>query len=383
MEIVNPLSSFIWHKPLDIYNTTMMGVPEKQGWSFSRHGWLAAQESPSLDADAVGKAVRQQLRPLSRPTLNAARERYKNRDSGQFPKYFIIEPSASCNRKCPFCPIIVTNRKGFMKWETFMKLMRECGEYDTYGLSLYQLGESFLWKGVAGEYKLDIADMVQVAKDTAGFKIVNISTNGDVKNLSRALECDLDDLIISIDGTTQSVYDANRPSTTLGDVTAFDRTVARVKNFLSEKAKSGHPKPFVRLQIINKENTRDQILDFIRQWIIVDGVDDVFIKNLDSMRPWLGNTVVSDEEDSIKAEKTKSFPCQHIYSVGSMTVDGSLNACCHDALTELTTAGANINSMTFSDWWNGEFMTQLRSEHNGGHFRIPCAECRERDTWLG
>ena len=400
MELVNPVTSFVWSSPLNVNGVPMQGIREKQGYSFSRAGYLAVLDSPHLDADAVGRAVRQQLRPLSKPILERAKQEYGDRKPPLFPHYFIIEPTAVCNRACPFCTILVTNRKGMMKWNDFKKLMEECGEFDVYGISLYQLGEPFLWRGrghgadvVPPEFistdnysepvELDISDMVNYARQVGGFKIVNLSTNGDVSNLDCILGSELSDIIISIDGTTAEVYDANRPSTRKNDSGAFQRTLDRTHAFLEKKAKLGEPRPFVRLQCINKENTANHIVDFIRYWIQVPGVDDVFVKALDSMRPWLGDKIVSNDEDQIKALRLGAMPCQHIYAVGSMTVDGSLNACCHDAKTELTTVGANIRNMSFSEWWNGEYMTVMRSNHNEGKFHPTCTVCRERDTWLG
>ncbi|HEY4722921.1 MAG TPA: hypothetical protein VII92_13800, partial [Anaerolineae bacterium] len=119
----------------------MRGIAEKQGWAFSRHGWIAARADPTLDADAVGRAVRAALRPMSAPTLAKAREEYGRHEVVPFPRYFIIEPTAICNRRCPFCTILVTNRKGMMKWIHFVRLMNECSTHDCYGISLYQLGE--------------------------------------------------------------------------------------------------------------------------------------------------------------------------------------------------------------------------------------------------
>jgi len=385
VELVNPLTAYpIGTRVEDVNGIAMRGLPEKQGWAFSRHGYLQAKQHGG-DADAIGAAVRRALRPLSAPTLAKARAEYAGREVVKFPRYFILEPNASCNRRCIFCPILVTNRKGNMKWEHFIKLMEECGHHDVYGISLYQLSEPFLWRGSAPGYneRYDISYMVNAAKRTGGFRAVNLSTNGDVPNLDCVLGSGLDDLIVSIDGTTAEVYDANRPSTKANDAGAFERTVVRVRAFLEKKAARSEAKPFVRLQIINKDNTASQVVDFICTWIDVQGVDDVLVKHLDSMRPWLGTSVVSDEEDAIKAARTAAMTCQHIYAVGSMVADGRFNACCHDAYTELTTAGASIDAMTFSDWWNGEWMTALRAEHNAGAFRKPCAECRERDTWLG
>lgn len=385
MQLVNPITAYpIGEKIENINGVGLRGIPEKQGWSFSRHGWLAALEDQTIDADKYGAMIRKSLRPLSKPTLEKARLEYARREVVRYPRYFIIEPNASCNRKCVFCPIIVTNRKGNMKWDAFSRLMAECGEHDVYGISLYQLSEPMLYRGTdsPGD-RVDIADMVNAAKKTGGFRAVNISTNGDAGNLSRLLECDLDDLFISIDGTTADVYDANRPSTTANDTCAFDRTIGRVMAFLEEKARIGSPKPWVRLQIINKDNTAPQVLDFIRHWIQIPGVDDVLVKHLDAMNPWLGNSVVPESESQAKRDRVASMACQHLWAIGSVVADGRYNACCHDSRTELTTAGANIYDMKFADWWSGEWMNALRAEHSGGHFRQPCATCLERDPWLG
>ncbi len=388
MQIVNSLTALPLGGWQDIHGIGMRGVGEKQGTAFSRAGWLAAKEDPTINPDTLGRALRRQLRPLSAPTLERARDEYARREVIRFPRYFIIEPNASCNRKCVFCPITVTNRKGNMKWHDFYKLMTECRSHDVYGISLYQLSEPMLWRGAPlpahlTHERYDIADMVTASKNVGGFRAVNISTNGDADNLSRLLECDLDDLIISIDGTTADVYDQNRPSTRANDTGAFERTVGRVMSFLATKAKRGQPKPFTRLQIINNALCAPQVLDFIRYWIVVPGVDDVFVKNLDGMTPWLGDKAVSAEESALKMEKVASMPCQHIYSIGSMVATGEYTACCHDAKTELATAHANIREMSFSDWWNGDYMTALRAEHNGGATRLPCRECAERDPWLG
>ena len=396
MEIVNPITAYpIGLRVENINGVPMRGIPEKQGMAFSRHGRLQAQQAGG-DADAIGAAVRRAMRPLSAPNLAKARAEYAAREVVKFPRYFIVEPTAVCNRKCPFCTIIVTNRKGMMKRAHFEKLMVECSKCEVYGLSLYQLGEPFLWHSIATtidyvpayaiyeevEKRVDISYMVSYAKTIGGFRAVNLSTNGDVPNLDCILGSPLDDLIISIDGTTAEVYDANRPSTRPNDAGAFERTIDRVVEFLEKKAKGGEDRPWVRMQCINKENTAAQVVDFVRCWIDVPGVDDVLIKNLDGMGAWL-NGVVSADEASIKMSKVRSMPCQHIYAIGSMVADGRYTACCHDALTELTTTDAHIDKMTFAEWWNGDYMNALRAEHEQGATRRPCVACAERDPWLG
>lgn len=385
MQIVNPLSAYpIGAQAENINSVNMRGNFEKQGVAFSRAGYLAAREDPTIDPDKLGAALRRQLRPLSKTTLERARGEYARREVRPFPRYFIIEPNASCNKRCVFCPILVTNRRGNLPWEHFIKLMRECREYDVFGISLYQLSEPLLYRGrdEAGRPK-DIADMVNAARSIGGFKAVNISTNADVSNLNRLLDCDVDDVFISIDGLTEEVYLQSRPSAKPNDVGAFARTVERAESFLAEKTRRGLGRPWVRMQIINAPQCAHQVLDFVRRWIDVPGVDDILVKNLDGMNAWLGDSVVSAADSAAKRAAVETMPCQHLWAIGSMTATGALNACCHDSLTELTTAGANIAEMSFADWWNGEYMTALRAEHSGGVFRLPCKNCLERDPWLG
>jgi len=134
--------------------------------------------------------------------------------------------------------------------------------------------------------------------------------------------------------------------------------------------------------IINKENTVNDIVPFIRKWIATPGVDSAVVKNLDSMRSWLGTKLVSDEEDKIKAERTAGMACQHPFAVASMVYTGQLTLCCHDAFTELTD-GSNIANTTFREWWHGAYITKMRADHAAGNYPPICVSCRERDTWLG
>lgn len=394
MKLVNSLTAFTWSEPLDIHGIPMMGVPEKQGYSFSRAGWMAVRDGEAQDADFAGLMVRRVMRPLSKPTLAQARQEYADKTVVPYPHYFIIEPTGFCNKACPFCSIHVIERKDehgkrtslMMRWRDFHKLMIEIGTVgQSYGLSLYGLGESMLWR----EGTQSIVDMISAAKSIGKFRVVNLSTNGDVNNLNRLLHTDLDDLIISIDGRTEKTYLANRPSTKADDPDAFARTMGRVAEFCAEKARRGLSKPFVRLQIINKADTAPEIVDFIKLWIDTPGVDDVFVKHLDAMTPWLGENVVSRAEADLKMAAVKAMPCQHLWAVGWMNAAGSFTACCHDARAELTMANADgtwpsIRTGTFNEWWTGQYMTGLRADHMGGAIDFaPCMTCHERDPWLG
>jgi len=394
MELVNPSTAYpIGARVEDIGGVAMKGVVGKQWIEFSRHGWLAAKEDPTIDADKYGAMIRKSLRPLSVKTLKQARDEYARKEVIRAPHYWLIETVGGiCARRCPFCSINVMKRidkdgneakPGMLPWDAWMKFVHECGEYSPYGNSTYQLGEpmNYIGHDESGN-KRDIGDIVDTAKSVGRFKIVNVSTHADVTNLRRLLECDIDDLIVSLDAVTPETYAKNRPVTSGRQEGAFERTIARFKEFLALKAERGKSKPFVIAQIINSSLTYDEVLPFIREWITVDGIDMVAVKHLDSMRPWIGDKMVSDEEDRIKAAGAGQLPCQHLWTIGSLTHTGVLNACGHDAFTQLTD-GSSIYNTTIFDFWNGDFMNELRAEHLRGAMRLPCRDCRDRDVWVG
>lgn len=371
----------------------MRGILGKQWIEFSRHGWLAAKDDPTIDADKYGAMIRKSLRPLSLPTLTKSRLEYANKDVPRAPRYWLVETVGGiCARRCPFCSINVMERidkdgnkakHGMLPWDAWMKFVNECGEYSPYGCSAYQLGEpmNYVSKDENGNKK-DIGDLIDTAKSVGKFKIINVSTHADVTNLPRLLECDVDDLIVSLDGITPETYAKNRPVTSGKQEGAFERTVSRFREFLSLKAERGESKPFVIAQIINSELTRDEVIPFVREWIAVDGIDSVAVKFLDSMRPWIGDKMVGDDEDRIKASGAGQLPCQHLWTIGSLTHTGVLNACGHDAFTQLTD-GSSIYKNTIFEFWNGDFMNELRREHLAGATRLPCRDCRDRDVWVG
>ncbi len=394
MELVNPLTAYpIGRQFEDINGIGMKGITEKQGVAFSRHGYEAAKLDPTIRSDIYGAMIRRTLRPLSQTALTKARAEYAAREVPEMPPYLIIEPVGGiCPRKCGFCSINVTHRPladgrtaraGMMKWDGYMKLMREFGEWGGgYGVSIYELGETGLYRGKdENGNKKDWADLVDAAKRVGKFKIANISTSGDVDNLDRLLDCDLDDLIFSVDGLDKKTYEANRPSTIPNDTTSFERTTDRIMAFLEKKSARGLLRPFCRMQIINNSLCAPQVVDFIRYWIQIDGIDDILVKNLDGMGAWLKG-VVPEEEAAIKMRQVASMPCQHIWEVASVTWTGAMNACSHDAYTDLFD-GHTIYNSTFREWWQGGFMQDLRDEHNRGVVRKPCIDCAERDCWLG
>ena len=66
------------------------------------------------------------------------------------PESIFIEPTNTCNLKCPLCPTgsgKMKRRKGFLSFENFKKIIDEIGDY-IYYLTLTNYGEPFLNKNI-------------------------------------------------------------------------------------------------------------------------------------------------------------------------------------------------------------------------------------------
>src|SRR5205085_9820154 len=116
-----------------------------------------------------------------------------------------IEPTTSCNLRCPECPSGLrsfTRPTGMLDESLFKKVIDELRDTHTY-LTFYFQGEPYLHP--------DFLSLVRYAADRKIF--TSTSTNAHYLNDANAratIESGLDRLIISIDGTTQETYESYR-----------------------------------------------------------------------------------------------------------------------------------------------------------------------------
>ncbi|MEZ4986345.1 MAG: radical SAM protein [Saprospiraceae bacterium] len=116
-----------------------------------------------------------------------------------------FEPTTACNLKCPECPSGLrqfTRPTGNLKRDFFRKSIDELADRLLY-LIFYFQGEPYI--------NPDFLEMVQHAHQKGIYTIT--STNGHFlndENARKTIESGLDRLIVSIDGTTQEVYEQYR-----------------------------------------------------------------------------------------------------------------------------------------------------------------------------
>ena len=120
------------------------------------------------------------------------------------PEIFAIETILGCNLKCPECAIggnFVSRKKGWMTFIKFKLIADKIRPYCKY-LYLHIWGEPML--------NNDIYQMIEYAST---FTRTNISTNGKSmtdKNAEMLIRSGVNDIIVSIDGVSQNVYEKYR-----------------------------------------------------------------------------------------------------------------------------------------------------------------------------
>ncbi len=168
-----------------------------------------------------------------------------------YPVSISVEPTSICNLECPECPTgkkELTRFKGNIDFDLYQKIIDEFSPY-LLNLILYFQGEPFLNK-----------DIFKLIEYSAKKKKVytTTSTNGHYltgEYAEKTVRSGLDRLIISMDGTTQDVYEQYRKKGDLEKVKEGIKNIVYWKNRLNSKT------PFIVIQFLVFKFNEHQIED--------------------------------------------------------------------------------------------------------------------------
>src|SRR5438309_103564 len=183
-----------------------------------------------------------------------------------YPVSVSIEPTTSCNLRCPECPSglrAFTRPTGMLKKDFFRRTIDDIYKELTY-LIFYFQGEPYL--------NPDFLEMVKYASDKGIYTAT--STNAHYltdANAKKTVESGIDRLIISIDGTTQDVYKQYRVGGNLEKVIQGAKNIVKWKKELKSKT------PFVFFQFLVVKPNEHQIED-IKCLAKEIGVDQIRFK---------------------------------------------------------------------------------------------------------
>ncbi|MFN4008092.1 MAG: radical SAM/SPASM domain-containing protein [Chitinophagaceae bacterium] len=286
-----------------------------------------------------------------------------------------FEPTTSCNLRCPECPSGLrefTRPTGMLQQDFFTETIDQIHRKLLY-LVFYFQGEPYL--------NPKFLDMVKYASAKGIYTAT--STNAHYLNDERAkatVESGLDRLIISIDGTTQDVYQSYRVGGKLEKVLEGARNIVKWKKQLNSK------KPFVFFQFLVVKPNEHQIED-IKKLAAEIGVDQVRFKTAqvydyendpNQLIPTIDkySRYKKAEDGTMKIKSGLNNHCWRLWSANVITWDGLVVPCCFDkdAMHRL----GNLKMQNFADIWKNDNYQQFRRQLMTSRKNIDiCANCSE------
>lgn len=290
------------------------------------------------------------------------------------PMTISIEPTTACNLRCPECPSGLrsfSRETGNLKEDFFRKTIDDIYRELIY-LIFYFQGEPYI--------NPKFLDMVKYASDKGIYTIT--STNGHFlndENARKTIESGLDRMIISVDGTTQEVYENYRKEGNLETVLQGARNVVKWKKKLNS------PTPHIIFQFLVVKPNEHQIPEIYRLAKEI-GVDEVKLKTAQVYDYEHGNDLIptidkysrySKQADGTYRVKNELLNhCWKLWHACVITWDGLVVPCCFDK--DATHKLGDIKALSFREIWKGDLYYNFRKSLLKGRDKIDiCTNCTE------
>ena len=267
-----------------------------------------------------------------------------------------IEPTTSCNLRCPECPSGLrsfTRDRGNLKQPLFQTIIDQIHKF-TWSINFYFQGEPFI--------NPDFLEMVTYAKSKRLY--TSSSTNGhflDERNCRKTISSGLDELIISIDGLTQETYSAYRKEGQLNKVLDGTRSLIKMRDDLGSK----HPKViFQFLAVKPNEHEIPQLKQLVREL----SVDELRIKTAQVYDYKNGNPLIPEnekyaryirnEDGSYRLKYKLKNQCWKMWHSCVITWNGLVVPCCFDK--DATMIQGDVSEVDFRNIWRSKSYHKLR-----------------------
>jgi radical SAM protein with 4Fe4S-binding SPASM domain len=285
-----------------------------------------------------------------------------------------IEPTTSCNLRCPECPSGLrsfTRPTGMLQQDLFKNVIDQLAPTLSY-LTFYFQGEPYLHP--------QFLPMVKYASDKGIYTAT--STNAHYlkdEAAQQTVESGLDRLIISIDGTSQDTYQSYRVG---GDLS---KVIEGTKNIIAWKRKLKSKTPHVIFQFLVVKPNEHQIPEVYKLAKEL-GVDEVKLKTAQIYDFENGSTLIptQDKYSRYKLNASGKYSiknkldnnCWKMWQSCVITWDGKVLPCCFDKDAQYVMGDLTKN--TFEEIWFGEKYQQFRNTLFKSRSEIEmCKNCTE------
>lgn len=291
---------------------------------------------------------------------------------GNYPVKAYIEPTLFCNLRCPACPTGLQfglRPSTTMDVNLFKQAIDEMGPY-LFDLWMFNWGEPLLHR--------QTPEMIRYAKDK-GIEKIRLSSNMSIPftddYIDRLVSSGLDELIVSLDGTTPETYSHYRRN---GE---FDLVCRNMRRIQEAKTRLGSSTPEVIWQYLVFRHNEHEIgiaQAEYREWgadvLSVHGAEMPNGEAADQFAPSTlpeHNIYHADHpyRKLLQNYKASKLPCSWLYGVFLLNPNGKVSPCCavqeeKDDFSELKLGGS------FHEAWNSQ---RFRLARAGGSTRNPAA----------
>ncbi len=285
-----------------------------------------------------------------------------------------IEPTTSCNLRCPECPSGLrsfTRPTGMLPEKLFMQTIDELADTLLY-LIFYFQGEPYLHPEFLDLVKYASKKGIYTATSTNAHYLTDFTAK-------QTIESGLDRMIISIDGTTQEVYEQYRVGGNLNKVIEGTKKIVHWKKSLKSKT------PHIIFQFLVVKPNEHQIED-VKLMAKELGVDEVAFKTAQIYDYKNGSSLIpsihkyaryeqnSDGKYQIKNKLLDN--CWKMWHSCVITWDGLVVPCCFDKDAEYRMG--DLKNKTFKAVWQSESYQKFRKSLTNARAEIEmCKNCTE------
>lgn len=291
-----------------------------------------------------------------------------------------IEPTTSCNLRCPECPSGLrsfTRKTGMLQQDFFRSTIDQIKD-DLWYLLFYFQGEPYLHTG--------FLEMVKYASKKGIYTATSTNAHFLNDDVARAtVDSGLDRLIISIDGTSQETYQAYRVGGELAKVLEGAANIVKWKRRLRSKT------PHLIFQFLVVAPNEQETVN-VRKLAKAIGVNEVRLKTAQIYDYKNGNRLIPLNEkysrykrkpDGTYILKNKLLNhCWKLWHSSVVTWDGKVVPCCFDK--DAQHLMGDLQQHSFADIWQSKSYYLFRNKLLRSRKETDiCANCSEGTTVFG
>lgn len=245
------------------------------------------------------------------------------------PVFVSVEPASVCQLRCPECPVGMKGEGGKAKGERLMsrdvwqRVLEETARY-AHTIQFFFQGEPLLNK--------DLPQMIREAHEAGLFTIVSTNAQAMTPEMAEELvAAGLSRIIISMDGLTETSYNAYRVGGNVGQCKAALRYLREAKTKL-------HGHTTIELQCLRLRTNEHEWKEFKRVYKTL-GADRLVLKTAQLYDYADGHPLMPTEprysryvkgEDGRYHRRRLHKGCFRVWSGVVVTTNGEVLPCCYD-----------------------------------------------------